>query len=91
MTKASILAIAAAAALLTGCVVAPYGPAPAVGVGVGVYVPPLGPVYAYPRPYGYYGYPGYGGQGYYGYPGYGGRGYYGHPRYGAQGYYRPYR
>jgi hypothetical protein len=64
MTNASILAIVAAA-MLTGCVVAPYGPSPAVGVGVGVYVPPQRPAYVYPRPYGYYGYPGYGGHGYY--------------------------
>jgi hypothetical protein len=50
---------------LTGCAVVPYGPPPAVGVGVGVYAAPPPPVYAYPRAYGYYGDRAYGPPGYY--------------------------
>jgi hypothetical protein len=82
MTKAPILALAAAA-LLSGCAV--YGPPPAVGVSAGVYVPPpvaapygpppwsvgIGVYVPPPRPAYVYPRP----YGYYG---------------GAPGYYRPY-
>ena len=93
MTKAPILALAAVAALLSGCAV--YGPPPAVGISAGVYVPPpvvapYGPppvgvgvgVYV-PPPQPAYVYPR--PYGYWGRPGYGAYGY------RPYGYGRPYR
>ena len=62
MTKA-ILAVSFAAVALTGCVVVPYGPAPAVGVDVYTTPPPA--VYVYPHSYSYYGHGAYGRRGYY--------------------------
>ena len=65
----TLLAIACAGALLSGCVVAPIGRPIAYYPARPVYVEPA-PVVVVPVPYYGYGYRGYGGYGGYGYRGY---------------------
>ncbi len=69
----ALVVSAGAAAMLTGCVVAPIGPPVAVVRPAPVYVEPAPAVVV--RPYGYYGYPRPYGYGYYGWRGHGHRHY----------------